>query len=131
MDKEGIHFCSECHNLSYIFLQEKESEDSEEKVQELIYKCKLCGNIEPYDGENNCIYNSTFADYDISRMINTNQYITHDKTLPSIKGNENFKCPNEECNAQGGDKSFKYIKYNVDDMKYIYICEKCGQKWNN
>ena len=50
-----------------------------------------------------------------------------------IKDNPNLKCPNSECdcNKKNTESSFKYIQYNADDMKYIYICNVCGQKWNN
>ena len=121
---EGIHFCKECHNLTYIHLDEDDK---------LIYACKICGKTEEFISDNNCIHTSNFKDYDVSLTINQNKYITHDKTLPTIKSNHNLRCPNKECNTNQGKEEcdFKYIKYNSDDMKYIYICTICGQKWTN
>jgi DNA-directed RNA polymerase subunit M/transcription elongation factor TFIIS len=124
MDKESIHFCGQCYNMTFIHLDEDDK---------LIHACKICGEIEEFKEGNHCIYSSNFKNFDVSLIINENKYITHDKTLPSIQNNTNMKCPNNDCqtNTEKISTSFKYIKYNEDDMKYIYICETCGQKWNN
>ena len=124
MDKEGIHFCKECHNLTFLHLNEEDK---------LIHACKICGKTELFNETNNCIHTSTFQNYDISLTINQNKYITHDKTLPIIQSNPNLKCPNSDCdpNQRKEPTVFKYIKYNSEDMKYIYICQECGQKWTN
>jgi len=118
MDNDGIHFCTECYNLTFLHLDEEDK---------LIHACKTCQKTESFSG-NNCIYSVDYEKIDKSQLMNTNKYITHDKTLPSIKDNPNIKCPNKECNDRS---SFKYIKYNTEDMNYMYICEKCGQKWTN
>ena len=118
MEGDGIHFCKECYNLTYLHLDEDEK---------LIHACKICEKTEPFTGTNFCIYSVDYVNLDKGEIINTNKYITHDKTLPSIKDNPNIRCPNKDCNSP----SFKYIKYDSGDMKYIYICEGCGQKWSN
>jgi DNA-directed RNA polymerase subunit M/transcription elongation factor TFIIS len=124
MATEEIHFCGECFNLTHLQLDE----DSK-----LIHFCKICEKTEEFSGSNNCIYSNDLKEFDVSQVINTNKYITHDKTLPSIRNNINLNCPNEECttNTEKIDKSFKYIKYDDKNMKYMYICETCGQKWTN
>ena len=57
-------------------------------------------------------------------------YLIHKKWF---EDNPNLKCPNPECecNTKNSKTSFKYIQYNADNMRYIYICNTCGQKWNN
>lgn len=119
-----VNFCSECNNMTYIFI-------SEEK--ELIQVCKSCNHQEKFVGENNCIYESKFTKFDTSYIINMNKYITQDVTLPTIDGNSNIKCPNEECISikEHKESSITYLKYDDIDMKYIYICKHCGQKWTN
>ena len=74
-----------------------------------------------------------FKGYDNSEYINHNQYITQDVTLPKIEGNPNMKCTNEECISiqSGKESSVTYIKYDLENMKYIYICNHCGQKWKS
>ena len=51
----------------------------------------------------------------------------------TIKNNANITCPNDECltNTEHVEKSFKYIKYDEDQMKFLYVCEGCGQCWTN
>ena len=120
----GVKFCDKCNNLMFIHIDEDEK---------LIYSCKICKNIAPYT-EDNCIHTSTFSKFDISETINQNEYITHDNTLPSIVGNINLKCPNTDCEynkSKDTHGSYKYIKYDETNVKYMYICEKCGQKWKN
>uniref|UniRef100_A0A6C0BVA2 DNA-directed RNA polymerase M/15kDa subunit domain-containing protein n=1 Tax=viral metagenome TaxID=1070528 RepID=A0A6C0BVA2_9ZZZZ len=118
MSNDGIHFCKECHNITSIYIDEDEK---------LMYSCKTCGTTENFENTDNCIYTLNFGEFDSSLYINENKFITHDLTLPSIKSNTNLKCISEGCDSE----SFKFINYNKEDMKYIYICEKCGQKWKN
>ena len=127
MDNTEMHFCSECHNMTYLYL-EGEPDD-----RKLIHYCKACQKKELFTGENNCIYSIDFREYDNSDYINNNKYICNDITLPRINNNKNIKCTNDECISILEDKesSITYIKYDMDNMKYIYICNHCGQKWKN
>lgn len=127
MENSGVHFCKQCYNMTFIH----EQIDGDKK--KLIHHCKTCGENEDFNTENNCIYSLSFEKFDVSQIINENKYITHDKTLPNITDNVNIKCCNEECstNTNSEKTSFKFIKYDDNDMKYVYICEVCGQKWSN
>ena len=82
------HFCKECDNMTYLYLDEDKN---------LIHHCKACLSSEPYSKKDNCIYSIHFKKYDNSEFINNNEYITHDITLPKIKNNPNIKCVNPEC----------------------------------
>ena len=33
--------------------------------------------------------------------------------------------------TEGKKSDIIYIKYDKDNMKYIYSCNYCGQKWSN
>ena len=123
-----VHFCPLCNNMTFLFL--KELEDGE---KQLIHRCESCHHNEPLDGTDHCIYLLDFKKYDRSELINQNKYITHDVCLPVIKGNENLHCTNSECISIKENKpsSVKYIKYDYEDMKYMYICDYCGTKWKN
>jgi len=123
MSDKSIHFCKECHNLT--FLQTTDDKN-------LIHYCKICESTEEYEGSG-CIYSHDFRGLDISEIVNSNKFITHDVTLPSIKGNINIKCQNVECqtNKDSIEKSIKYVKHDNRNMRYTYICETCGQKWAN
>lgn len=119
-----INFCDDCHNLTFLHLNDD---------KELIHFCSLCQKEKKITSPNQCIYKQTFSEIDISQLINHNKYISHDNTLPSIHGNESIQCTNEQCISIKEKKpsSVKYVKYHFDDMNYIYICNYCGQKWNN
>ena len=124
MDDSETHFCKQCQNMTFLYTDESKN---------LIHHCKACLYSEPYLKKNNCIYSIQFKKYDNSDYINSNPYITHDITLPKIKNNPNIKCVNPECSSITEDKEcdITYIKYDMENMKYIYICNHCGQKWKN
>tara|TARA_B110000305_G_scaffold136223_1_gene152004 strand:+ start:949 stop:1236 length:288 start_codon:yes stop_codon:yes gene_type:complete len=92
-------------------------------------KCKSCGNQKVMEDQVVEINNNTTINVDKSDVINSNPFITHDITLPTIKDNTNIKCQNVECTAEEID--IKYIKYDDVNMKYLYICNNCGHKWKN
>ena len=115
-----INFCNNCNNLLYLYKNDK---------NELVYCCKSCGNIQEYTRKTN-IYKQ--SDINKSEIINTNKNLVNDITLPRLS-NKNIKCINSECKSitQNKKSSIIYIKYNPDELKYIYICENCGKKWTN
>ena len=41
---------------------------------------------------------------------------------------KNIKCINVECKKS---PSIKYIKYDFENMKFMYICNHCGETWTN
>lgn len=127
MENSGVHFCKQCYNMTFIH------EKIEGETKKIIHHCKVCGESEDFSSNNNCIYSLSFEKFDVSEIINENKYIIHDKTLPTITDNINIKCCNDECstNTNLEKGSFKFIKYDDNDMKYVYICETCGQKWRN
>ena len=124
-----VHFCSKCNNLSYLHVHQEEAEEA----TTLVYYCKACSNREPVSKESRCVYTLNFEGYDKSELLNANKYISHDITLPTIHGNPNITCTNAECPSVKDHKesSVKYIKYDAENMRYLYICNHCGQKWRN
>ncbi len=124
MEDSETHFCKQCQNMTFLYTDESKN---------LIHHCKACLYSEPYLKKNNCIYSIQFKKYDNSEYINSNPYVTHDITLPKIKNNPNIKCINSECISIKDSKEcdITYIKYDMENMKYIYICNHCGQKWKN
>jgi hypothetical protein len=118
-----IHFCSHCHNLTSIGVKEDTS---------LVHYCKGCNQEEVFDPSDHCIYTMSFKDTDMKHTLNQNKYVTHDITLPKIQGNPNIKCMNEACESHTqGVSSVTYLKHDSTHMKYMYICDTCGQSWTN
>ena len=126
-----MKFCSECNNMYYIKIN-TEDENS------LIYYCRFCGHEDNEPAENGVVVLRTDykkSEQQFSHMIN--RYIKHDNTLPRIT---NMKCPNENCgkkelasaaaaSADEDNSSIIYLRYDDDNMKYLYICENCNTTW--
>ena len=125
-----MKFCSECDNMYYIKIN-GEDENS------LIYYCRFCGHEDNEPAENGVVVLRTDykkSEQQFSHMIN--RYIKHDNTLPRIT---NMKCPNESCGKKESasasasvsteDSSVIYLRYDDDNMKYLYICENCNTTW--
>lgn len=122
MSCTNIHFCKDCNNLTFIYVNED---------KKLIHWCKICSKSEDYIGDG-CIFSHDFSTFDRSKIINSNKYINQDITIPFIKNNPLIKCPNSECESlTSGDSLIKYVKHDYENMKYTYICNYCGQKWAN
>jgi len=118
-----INFCDSCENILYIYT---------DKENKLYLGCKVCGEKKDYIN-NKSIYSNEFK-FDFGETVNNNKYLSFDNTLPIINNNKNIKCPNPECKSiteKDIQSNITYIKYNENDMKYIYICKYCGQKWKN
>ena len=118
-----INFCNNCDNIMFVY--------SDESQTQLYLGCKVCGEKTEYTGEKS-IYKNNFK-LDNSETINNNKYLTYDNTLPVLKSNKNIKCPNETCTSitENLSSNITYVKFNEKDMKYLYICRYCGQKWKN
>jgi DNA-directed RNA polymerase subunit M/transcription elongation factor TFIIS len=51
-------------------------------------------------------------------------FIRYDTTLPRVN---NIKCVNGKCDAPQNEVI--YIKYDSENMKYLYHCCHCGHFW--
>lgn len=117
-----LNFCPNCDNMMELY--------SDEEVKTLYLGCKCCGIKTEYL-KNKCIYSNEY-NINLSEIINMNDNLVHDITLPVIKNNPNISCPNTECSSHK-DKSQEiiYIKYDKESMGYMYVCKHCSQKWTN
>ena len=61
-----VHFCNECNNMTYIYLNEED---------ELIHACKICSSIEKFQETTQCIHSTEYTDFNVSTIINSNKYI--------------------------------------------------------
>ena len=59
-----------------------------------------------------------------------NEFTRQDSTLPHVKS---VKCPKANCasNGSGTERDVIYIKYDAINMKYMYICNICGESWRS
>ena len=144
-----MKFCTECNNMYYIKI-------NGEDANTLVYYCRFCGHEDNEPAESGVVVLRTEykkTEQQFSHMVN--RYIKHDPTLPRIS---NVKCPNESCTSNHGDKAHQgdkasgdkahqgdkahsdkahsdkgpsviYLRYDDNNMKYLYICEDCDTTW--
>ena len=141
----NMHFCEKCGNMFYLKI-------SEEVDSHLLYYCRKCGNKSdnPVDSDSNelCVSKTHIKKTTQSYKNIINSYTKLDPTLPRLT---NMKCPNPECKnisketgttggeAKGDEGESKatqeneiiYIRYDNDNMKYIYLCTNCDYTWVN
>jgi len=114
-----MHFCSECGNMYYVRI----SEDDDNK---LIYYCRKCGHLDDIITEENICVSKTILKQGKQKFSNiVNEFTKFDPTLPRIK---NIKCPNVNC-EEDEDKEIIYMRYDDNNMKYVYICSVCDTIW--
>ena len=119
-----MKFCIECGNMYYIKIS---SEDS----NKMMYYCRNCGHNDETVGEENiCVLNSQFKKSGQASNHMINKYTKMDPTLPRIY---NVKCPNVVCKTNDANNKTPpeviYMRYDDDNMKYLYICVECDNVW--
>jgi DNA-directed RNA polymerase subunit M/transcription elongation factor TFIIS len=110
--------CDNCNNMMNIKIKDTDT---------LVLDCPSCNHVKPWMGSS-CIYETNYT-VDLSKIINSNVNISQDNTLPSIKDNPNIKCINKNC--ESSKSNILFIKYDQDNMKFMYICKSCGVSWTN
>lgn len=132
-----MHFCSNCDNMMHVRISVNDSDEAEVVAQgAMAYVCPHCGEKKEYgDGgeQQSLVYSknydiaSTFIDSEI-----INEYTKYDPTLPTI---DIIPCANERCpsneDPENHLRDIIYIRYNVSDLKYVYMCRKCNTTWKS
>ena len=126
-----MNFCDNCDNMLYMKIDEIKTsieEDSQEPAEDaivknkILYYCRCCNNEYPnLHKDNSCIFSINYNTDNIKKQSFINKYMYDDITLPNAEG---IKCPNSICPAKS-KPNIKYIQYDKDNMKYIYICMDC------
>lgn len=121
-----MHFCKKCDNMYYITIKE-------ENENELEYYCRYCGDKDnTIQQEGVCLLKTDFTKSEQKFHHIVNEYTKHDPTLPRLY---NIPCPNQECNSNKsgfkGPLEVLYIRYDEDNMHYLYVCNECDTKWKN
>jgi DNA-directed RNA polymerase subunit M/transcription elongation factor TFIIS len=131
-----MKFCPKCEN--YLYLDTKKAE--------LLRLCRTCGYSEP-DTEGGLVMETIVQERSSEGYkILLNEFTRQDPTLPHVS---TLPCPNtngyEEKDAEGNVKRIDacltntgnakrdviIIKYDNQNMKFIYICNVCGTQWRS
>ena len=119
-----MHFCVKCDNMYYIRI-------SAEDDNKLIYYCRNCGHEDDIlTKEYICVSNTQLKRTEQKYSHIINKYTKLDPTLPRIY---NIKCPNDSCQTNAIENKEPaeviYMRYDDDNMKYLYICVTCDMTW--
>jgi DNA-directed RNA polymerase subunit M/transcription elongation factor TFIIS len=117
-----MHFCSKCDNMYYLRLSEANS-------NKLIHYCRNCGIEENItNNESICISSNELIKNEQKYKYIINKYTKLDPSLPRTN---TIKCPNQSCssNSENGNREIIYVRYDDDNVKYIYICSTCDFTW--
>ena len=117
-----MKFCTVCDNMDYIGISEKDG-------NQLTNYCRNCGHKDDtLSSEGVCVLNTQLKKGEQKFNHIINEYTKLDPTLPRIY---NMKCPNVECKTNKEDKKTEviYIRYDDDNLKYLYMCTECDTTW--
>ena len=116
-----LKFCSVCDN--YLYMQ------MDGESQELRRICRKCGFKEDSKGGlvmEMMIQQRSSEGY----KVLLNEFTRKDPRLPHIR--KNIACPNAACESNHGkDPDVIYIKYDLVNLMYLYICDLCGDQWHS
>jgi DNA-directed RNA polymerase subunit M/transcription elongation factor TFIIS len=120
-----MKFCSQCDNMLYIKI-------NEELQNQLNYYCRSCGYEDTTLTEQGlCVLDTQIQKREQKFNHIVNKYTKLDPTLPRIY---NMKCPCETCKTNTentGNTEIIYMRYDDDNLKYIYICPTCDYYWTS
>ncbi len=127
-----MNFCEKCGNMYYL----KISEQTQDK---LVYHCRKCGFIDENLVANEdgviCVSKTHIKKSRQNYSSVINEYTKLDPTLPRIK---TIRCPNVECSSNTSSESKEnteneiiFLRYDDNNMKYIYLCSNCDYSWKN
>ena len=113
-----MKFCQKCGSLYFL----KKQDDNT-----LSYHCRTCGNLEPRESSDNCIYQSDIDKKDyMTVQMSQNPYIIRDPTLPRLS---NVKCINEKCITNNSDTQFILLNSNnTKEDNLIQYLEVIGEE---
>ncbi len=136
-----MNFCPKCEN--YLYLEQDGDEITNSAgAKELRFwlnrRCKTCGYLEK--DTTGGLVNETIVQERASEgyKILLNEFTRQDPTLPHIT---TLPCPNTTGDARTGKtKCASYsgtprdvivIKYDAQNMKFLYIRNVCGEQWRS
>lgn len=121
--ESSLRYCPVCENYLYMKV------DAES--QELRRVCRKCGFKEE-DAKGGLVMEMMIQQKSSEGYkILLNEFTRKDPRLPHIR--KNITCPNTVCDSNKGGKEpdVIYIKYDVVNLMYLYICDICGEQWHS
>lgn len=126
-------FCKNCDNMLVTKIQMGDARDEADESEAdtpstigstLVRYCRNCNYSMEEPQKTKSVYHSNFNLDTIKREHVVNKYTAYDNTLPKAQG---IKCPNDNCPVKSRKSDIRYIKYDDNSMKYIYMCLDCNR----
>lgn len=115
-----------CKNCNFSKIQEKKGNNASIPISTELYDQTTTKELLK-DDDDLCIMNINYSDDARSYRQFMTPDIKYDMTLPRVN---NIPCPSSSCKGQvTPDSEVIYIKYDHDNMKYLYFCCKCDHFW--
>ena len=117
-----MEFCDVCNNMLYMRCNEEKN---------LIKYCKHCDFEKEENHKGSVKISETiYTEDDLLYNQNINKYLRYDQTLRRINDPQ-IICSNKECvtSKEKVEQQVIYIKYHPRNMKYLYVCDYCGNIW--
>lgn len=116
-----MDFCDLCDNMLYLKVKQDDNQ--------LLNHCKNCNfQKELPNNKTIKILEKNYEKEEINYDLFINPYIKYDPTLPRIN---NVHCINKDCKKKHDkDNEIIYIKYDNENMKYLYFCVHCDYYWS-
>jgi hypothetical protein len=120
--KSAIRFCTVCDN--YLYLQ------VEGETQTLQRMCRNCGFKDTED-QGGLVSEMHIEQRAAEGYTLINEFTLKDKRLPHLYGT--MKCISDKCPSatQGKESDIVYIKYDTENLRYIYMCYLCQATWRS
>ncbi len=98
-----------------------------ESGDQLKYTCRNCGN-EKCANENICVSRHQIKKGELKFKHVMNPHVKKSPTLPRIN---NLLCPNPSCVASSSPHEVIYIRYDNENLRYVYLCTICDTVWKS
>ena len=138
-----MQFCKFCKNYLYLLAPEDKATQQSLPGQDiamgiannttenrLFRICRTCGYREE-DKKGGLVLQTNLQERTSEGYkILLHEFTKLDPTLPHV---DTIKCPNDGCssNISGAKKDVIYLKYDAENLKFLYICNICDTQWRS
>lgn len=118
----SIRFCTVCNNYLYLMVDETSGD--------LQRMCRNCG-YKDVSEQGGLVSEVRIEQLSAEGYNLINEFTLKDPRLPHLRGS--MKCVNDICptNVSGKESDVVYIKYDNENLRYIYICTVCETNWRS
>lgn len=99
------------------------------EANKLTRVCRNCGHQEAEETGGLIVEKLVQEKSSEGYKVLLNEFTRLDNTYPHTKM---LKCPNGACGSNGGaERDVIYLKYDTTNLKFVYICNVCGEQWRS